>query len=139
MLSNRQLPTLLYRAPALFWTLAHHLQHDEAQQDQPDMTDHHLLHPALARLQTAELLRVAEDGLYGPAAALTHNHCSEVCLRVARDDVLVVGVTVSGHCQPQVAVLGSIYPHRIGSQPELFSPSQAQLYSQFADLWRLPS
>jgi hypothetical protein len=108
ILCDPQLPTFLDAAHALSRTPDHHLQYDEGEQNETDVANHRLIHPALARLQSRILLGVAKERLDEPAAHLAQNHRGEVCSQVVGDDVLVVAVTVSGHDQPQGTVLGSV-------------------------------
>ena len=62
-----QLPALLDRAQALLRSTAHHLQHDKGEQNEADVANHRLIHPALAHLQARILLGVAKERLYLPA------------------------------------------------------------------------
>src|SRR5215211_7650270 len=89
-----QLPVLLDRAQALLHGSAHHLQYHKGEKNEADVSNHRLIHPALARLQSRILLGVAEKRLDGPAAHLAQNHRGEVRSRVVGDDVVVVAVTV---------------------------------------------
>src|SRR3712207_6555672 len=127
-----QLPALLDRAHTLLRTAANQLHNDEGEQNEADVTNHRLIHPALARLQSRILLAVSKERLDGPAAHLALDYRGEVCSQVVCDDVLVVAVTVSGHDQPQGAVLGSIEAHGCGAHPEVLSPLQRQRPGQLA-------
>ncbi len=65
-------------------------------------------------------------------AHLAQNHLGEVRPQVVRDDVLVVGVTVSGHDQPQGTVLGSVDVDGYCAHPEALAPLQRQRPGQLA-------
>src|SRR5829696_1104334 len=47
-----QLPALLDRSHTLLRSTAHHLQYHEGEQNEADVANHRLIHPALARLQS---------------------------------------------------------------------------------------
>src|SRR5215210_3177988 len=127
-----QLPALLDRAHALLRSAAHHLHYDEGEQNEPDMANHRLIYPALARLQARILLAVSKERLYLPTAHLALGYRGEIRPQVVGDDVLVVAMTVSGHDQPQGAVLGSVDAHGCGAYPETLSPLQRQRPGQLA-------
>src|SRR5918994_2540941 len=133
ILCDPQLPTFLDSAHALSRTPDHHLQYDEGEQNETDVANHRLIHPALTRLQSRILLGVAKERLYLPAAHLALYDARKVGSRVVGDDVLVVAVTVSGHDQPQGTVLGSVDAHGCSAHPEALAPLQRQRLGQLGD------
>src|SRR5688572_21811251 len=128
-----QLPTLLERSHTLLRRAAHHLQYNEGEQNEADVANHRLIHPALTRLQSRILLGVAKERLYLPAAHLALYDARKVGSRVVGDDVLVVAVTVSGHDQPQGTVLGSVDAHGCSAHPEALALLQRQRLGQLGD------
>src|SRR6266511_2316162 len=91
-----------------------------------------LIRPTLTPFQPAKLLTVAEDRLDRPTAALAQYHVGHVARQVVADQVLVVAVTVSGHDQRQVSVLGRKDPHGCRAHPQLRPPSQLERPCQLA-------
>jgi hypothetical protein len=83
-----QLPALLDRAQALLRRAAHHLQHDEGEQNEADVANHRLIHSALARLQSRILLGVAKERFDGPAAHFALGYRGEIRLQLVGDDAL---------------------------------------------------
>src|SRR5215208_4674382 len=126
------LPALLDRTHALLRSTAHHLHNDESEKNEADVSNHRLIHPALARLQSRILLGVAKERLDGPATHLAQNHRGEVRPQVVGDDVVVVAVTVSGHDQPQGTVLRSVDVEGYRAHPEVLAPLQSQRPGQLA-------
>src|SRR5215217_2210931 len=127
------LPALLDRTHALLRSTAHHLHNDESEKNEADVSNHRLIDPALARLQSRILLGVAEERLDGPATHLAQNHRDEVRPQVVGDDVVVVAVTVSGHDQPQGTVLRSVDVEGYRAHPEVLAPLQSQRPGQLGD------
>src|SRR5215207_9685773 len=127
------LPALLDRTHALLRRPAHHLHNNESEKNEADVANHRLIHPALARLQSRILLGVAKERLDRPTAHLAQNHRGEVRPQVVGDDVVVVAVTVSGHDQPQGAVLGRVDTHGPGAHSEPLAPLERQPLGQLGD------
>ncbi len=100
------LQTLLDRPQGFFRGPAESLQEDESEQDKGDMQDHGSIDTTLTGGQAAELLGIPEEGLNRPAAAFTKHKSGQIGVQVVGGQDFAVPVTVSGHDQPQMAILG---------------------------------
>ena len=84
------------------------LQNNERNQGRSEVTHKSLVDTTLTGGQSRVLYGVPEERLDGPAALLAEHGCGRIGVQVSGCQHLDIAVTVSGHDQPQSAILGPV-------------------------------